>query len=186
GANAAGILLGSLLLSLWAFAQPVLFYALLFGKPWLEGLEQLRIGSATIYWIVGALIGIKAICAGALVVLAYRLPESRIAALQAKLAGYRPAPSARKRSQTPARGALADLLHPFFLLSLALTASFFIFSNGGAGTALVWALLRPLALGYAIFFALRLVPPEKLGARLKRFPAFGRALAHAAERLQNV
>ncbi|MGZ3688544.1 MAG: hypothetical protein ACXVBW_09600, partial [Bdellovibrionota bacterium] len=109
GANAAGILLGSLLLSLWAFAQPVLFYALLFGKPWLEGLEQLRIGSATIYWIVGALIGIKAICAGALVVLAYRLPESRIAALQAKLAGYRPAPSARKRSQTPARGALADL-----------------------------------------------------------------------------
>jgi hypothetical protein len=70
-------------------------------------------------------------------------------------------------AMSAAGGAARDLLNPLFLVSLALTAGFFRFAEAGFAE-IAWQLLRPVAVGFVIFFLVRVISMEGLVARLER------------------
>ena len=92
------------------------------------------------------------------------------------------APSASGHSA--AHMALKDLFNPLFLFSFILTTIFFIFSNSSLSIIqIIWGLLRPLALGFIIFYAIRVYPIKNISALLHRkgFIQLGKILDVAIE-----
>lgn len=194
GPTLVGAALGSAIASTWAFAQPALIALLIFGTPlvdaaretlgrlqrieMLHGLTPGNLGAALL-----ALVALKAALAVGLAVTAWRLPEGRRRAWQDRLARAGGAVLRRRRTATsreerPALAALRDLLSPLFLVPFGLTALFWAFADGGGES--LWRLaLRPLAVGYLLFFVARALPWGRWldGARASRHPR----LRHWAE-----
>ncbi len=185
GPNVLGLVLGSVLMSFWAFLQPVLVYYFIFGEGLAQVLdnflkmlnEVVGIPREGLFTALAILVGLKALLAAGVAILAWKAPPGPVAAYEQKLL----AAGRSKRLGTsapatvpPAMGALKDLLNPLFLVTFALTAVFALYFQGGSAQV-VWTLLRPLAVGYFLFLAVRLAPIERW-ARAGRFPALGRAL----------
>lgn len=211
GVNVAGAALGSALMSLFAFAQPIAKYWLLFGSQIVDVARfflarfhdvfefTAPIGEDEILAFVGWVILAKFVIAILLAILARYLPESWFQKYQTALLSRARAraKSRAKRvlNQTDVPTSLAekaglavkDLLHPLFVFSLALTLAFFLFSQA-SWQATAGALLRPLALGFVLFFILRVFPLEKLTDRLDRsqYKGFSKALRTAIERIRNL
>lgn len=190
GINPVGVIVGLLLLSVWAFLQPLLIYYLLYGKALVEMgayfLESLRkhlsVAEGDLWLVAAAVVGLKALFALLVAWAAYRLPEGRARAYETKLAGLGRARARGSAEPRPQGGfgrqaalALRDLCHPLFLLSLAVTALFFLYVESDR-TRLVWVLLRPVAVGFILFFVVRCFPFERW---LRPETAFGRALGTA-------
>lgn len=145
GNNLFGRMVGGILASLWGFIQPLLLYSFLFGPslfqlperfPWLEG----------VFW--GLVVGKLAASIG-IVLFAPQLPACRFELYIKRLSQIAP--------NTKDSGPLRDLCKPLFLFSIILTAVFFYFSEG-ISSALLWGVLRPLALGYLCFYLMRILP----------------------------
>lgn len=179
GANLTGVLVGGVLASVWGFLQPFLIYYFIFGSKLIDALryfwEKLE-GMAYFSFFHGtslagfvlALISLKALLAAAAALLAYLLPESAFQKWQAKVLT-----AARRSPKNPARepmenekregawenafASLRSLLNPLFLFSLAVTVLFFLLAETPR-SALYWVALRPLALGFLLFFSFRYVP----------------------------
>lgn len=168
GINSIGLSVGMVLLSLWGFIQPLALAYLLFGQgpfqaAWriLETLEKslgLPVTVAVAVFVVAA----KALAGIAVVVAAYRLPETAVSRYVNRMTeiGKQKRPSAPTTGH-PAWLALRDLLNPLFLISLALTTVFFLWADSPRSTV-VWGLLRPVALGFLLFLGFRILPLEKL------------------------
>ena len=82
--------------------------------------------------------------------------------------------------------AIYDLLNPTFIISFILTSFFFIFSNSSK-SAMIWGLLRPLAIGYIIFYAIRVYPTDRLVAFLRKmgFIKISKTLEYAISIINN-
>jgi CTP:molybdopterin cytidylyltransferase MocA len=200
GRNILGSALGAAISSTWAFIQPVLIYYIIFGNTLLEAGEKLYQRCQEVFHfsedqallfislilIVKALLGVLA--AG----LAWVLPERKINRYQDRLVSL-----ARKTSVSPvtstsqsgslssvARGAAFDLFRPLFFISLLLTMIFFYWAESSKAT-LIWMLIRPVAVGFVLFFTIRILPTEKILSKIESagFRRFSTALRIAKQSL---
>lgn len=183
GANAMGILLGMVALSVWAFIQPAITLYVFYGHDlvtagifYLEKMQK-AFGATpqTIGVVLAVAVALKAGAAAGVGWLATRLPESEVVRFM-RLAERRAGSVAARFAPAPAttiaeriRLTLRDLRRPFFLLSLALMGVFFAFSEG-TGAGLVWVLLRPLAIAFLFYYLSRSPLFGRLAERLRRHP----------------
>lgn len=174
GLNPFGLITGAVLSSLWAFVQPVLFIYLLFGKTSLEVaayfLKEIEkiIPNAEQFLLIAvlALLIIKCLLAAIVSIVAIKIKEETFGKYQQKMI-FNISESSFPSGEKAWKLALRDLCNPLFLVSLALTAFFFLFSQSEKSTV-IWSLLRPVALGYLIFFMIRMMPVEKMSAWLRK------------------
>ena len=183
GANLPGVVLGCVLLSPWAVLQPILIFYLLFGKALIQATEfylqkfyevfphiPTRVGQLIlILLLIRALICVGAGLTG------YFLGNDRALAYEKRLLDLgRRQTVGLEESPEPlgnlaaVRAALRDLFRPLFLIFLAMTFVFFRFSES-AEASWIWVLLRPIALGFIIFFLIRRFSMAPLISALKRF-----------------
>lgn len=192
GPSLLGVVVGSVLSSMWAFVQPLILYSVLYGQN-LARITAYYEAKFHFVWLLVTLVAFKAMLALGLAVAGYFMPDGSFARYQdqlMRLARRRVRPAEPKTPTgvgsnargmaTSAQGALRDLLNPLFLVSLSLTAAFFFFAEASFGE-IAWQLLRPIAAGFLIFFAVRMISFEGLIARLERsrFKAMGKSLETA-------
>lgn len=192
GGTTAGAIIGAVLLSFWAFIQPLAIYYLIFGNTLIDALkaafsklqEVVPFSSEQALWIAVSIVGLKALLAAATVVLAAKLPRQSVESYRQRLLKaanlsrtLRPETPPGGTSRGIAKAAARDLVNPLFLISLALTAAFFIWAESSR-SQLIWGLLRPLAVGFAFFFGARMLPLTNAAAKLESrgFTKFAEAL----------
>jgi hypothetical protein len=177
GSNWLGALAGTWLLSLWAFAQPLLFAYFVFGQSFFLGVSKLWLETALwlgipTSWgpvILGGFVGAK-LLAGTALVASARLSgksfEIRYLAFVERLGKRLPgrvrtSPQRPSGAATSALSALRDLTHPWFLASMAISLGFVALSRGGEAGPLLLQALRIVALGWLGFWlAAMLRTPE--------------------------
>ena len=172
GCNFVGVLAGFLLLSLWAFVQPFVTYYFLFGNNLVKTVEYafhkfsagFPFARESLIWVIGAGIAIKLLLALVLVFTADRIPEARFKRYQDRLLKKGQAKRRALLEETPETSlsqkavfAVRDLFNPLFLISLGMTAFFLIYSEASFASV-IWGLMRPLAFGFLLFFAIRAIP----------------------------
>lgn len=184
GINFFGLLIATVTASLWAFIQPVLFIYLLFGKTSIDVAKHFlgefeKLIPATdeiLIWLILGLIILKCILAYCFSIIAIRMTDKNFEKYQARLLlEIKTKPAVKSRSHFIM--ALKDLLNPLFIFSFLLTAIFFIFSNSTT-SQIIWGLLRPLAIGFILFYTIRVVPMENVSGYLhkKGFNQLGKIL----------
>jgi hypothetical protein len=190
GVNYVGLIFAVLLSSLWAFVQPVLFIYILYGKNSLTVAEYflheferyVPRADQIIFRILFGLIILKFVVAFFISLFAIKLSDRDFEKYHNKMLLKVKAPSASGHSA--AHMALKDLFNPLFLFSFILTTIFFIFSNSSLSIIqIIWGLLRPFALGFIIFYAIRVYPIKNISALLHRkgFIQLGKILDVAIE-----
>lgn len=181
GSNYFGAALGFVLLSLWAFAQPLLVNYILLGKEFFIAVEKLWSDLATSLslpiesgiWILLGLVALKAIIAFGLSTWAWRNGaafELKYLEWIKKIKKTTPTPI-KKNNLNPSLGAIRDLLNPWFIFSLSLTALFFIFSQEKSHLDLIFYILRALAIAFVFFLLIRMVPQSWYEKLASRFPS---------------
>lgn len=189
GMNHLGVAMGMILLSLWGFIQPFITYYVLFGKTlllaasfWVQEIKKiLSVSDENLFQFAALIIIIKATLAAALGILAFQRKDEPISVKEAQ-----------DKINTSAQGsplkmALRDLTKPLFLLSLLLTALFLYFSQH-PWTQILWYLLRPLGLGFLLFYFSRTLTLDRLILKLRggRFESFGKGLELALLRVRKI
>jgi len=184
GHSQLGRISGGILSSLWAFIQPVLLYGVIFGTGNLTGsfneMALLFPGSdAILLYCIAGLICIKTLL---VIAMGMKLPATWFERVFLKLTCTQ---SEKKRS-SPAQGALKQLLKPVFLCSVGLSALLLFFAEGNYAS-LLWHLLRPLAIGFLLFFGMRRLPLDQILSWLtnKQKGRFGETLAIALDRIRS-
>ena len=183
GNNFIGLSIGMLMLSLWAFIQPLLIYLLLFGKNlvfmaeyFIEKISRVTpVHEETLISILVTIIMIKVFLGQVVLILSYYLSDQKFRLYEEKLLKAR---VERKGQQlSPTKGALKDILNPLFLFSLILLGLFFFYSKS-PWSVTIWGLLRPLAGGFILFYLIRVFPLDWLSEKMKegKFSNTGRAL----------
>ncbi len=160
GRNSVGRAFGALFASLWSFIQPALLYTLIFGKNFWHALFYVNtklFPEDLLLLLFLAVVVSKALAAVFLSIFAPRMPLQFFKKISAQVS----ASSNTRRKTNPYLQALADLLKPSFLLSLAMVA-LLLYSTYVASDAMALQLLRPLAIGYLVSVVMRIVPAEKL------------------------
>jgi hypothetical protein len=172
GNTSLGRILGGALSSLWGFAQPLILYYFIFGSSFYEslfnsvGYLEKALGISFSAFVIAAvfIVLFKVSLAIALVILAPFVPQAAFEKYITQLSKTIKTndPSTKPLSlREISRKALFDLLNPFFLLSIMITAIFLYYSQDFPGWILN-GILRPLALGFICFFVLRWITGEKL------------------------
>lgn len=173
GANLVGILVGSVIASLWSFAQPVLIYLMIFGRTFVDVVGYYYKEFQQIFdfplerllFVLVAFVLLKVVLAIALAFVAYFLPEHIFSKYQnkmLKMAAKKTSPSVNVKSGRSAIVlAMRDLWNPLFIVSLALTLVFFM-AVESSGVAIFWGLMRPIAIGFILFYLVRVLPFTKL------------------------
>jgi len=205
GPNFFGILLGMVLLSLWAFAQPVLIYLILYGRAiihiadyFFEKFQKvISFDYEDLLVILAIVVTIKVALAVLVSLLVANISDEKASNYENRLI-LLSKKSKKKRLELEkteelfwyqhARLALQDLFNPLFILSLAVTAIFFTFVHT-ASAQIVWTLLRPIGVGFLIFFSLRILPFNWLLRWFEKkglFPRFMRAFKVAVATLKQV
>lgn len=177
GANAVGLAVGAFLSALWAYAQPALILLLLFGSSLVDVAkyfldktsEAVAVTPENLLRVLLALVGLKILLAWACVIAALWLPESFVTRFQKRLLEIRPRAKKSRPQQSLAAGALSDMLNPLFLLSFLLTILFFVFVDS-TWSQMIWGILRPLAIGFLFFYAIRWLPLKMRGRWLEWKP----------------
>ena len=174
GINSIGLLLAIVLSSLWAFVQPILFIYLLFGKTsidvtqhFLQETERfIPNADKILLWVVTGLILTKFLAAYFFSILAIKMSDTEFHNYQKKFLI-----NVKTKKQSHHKSALTlairDLINPLFLISFGMTSLFFIFSNS-TKSQMIWALLRPIAIGFIVFYIFRIFPMKKLSEPLRR------------------
>jgi len=200
GARLIGLAVGMVLLSLWAFLQPLVTYYLFFGRQLFEAVAYLLektlpyvgLDARRLAWLFAGLVALKCSAALVLAVLAWRtqgraLFQDRLVAF-AREKGIRPL-EAKPGAASASTFLLAfrDLFRPLFLASLATTGGFLYFSQG-EGAEILWILMRPIAIGFLFFYFSRTLTLDRwlLRTRGGRFESFGLACQAALEKVRKV
>jgi hypothetical protein len=189
GANAVGAAAGMALLSVWGFAQPLLFAAVLFGgalfsaveEAWRGLAEPLGIPFEFGVWILIAAVCGKALVAAALGIFSWNTDgnfETRYFARMARLrARFPKTESATDRQPAPGVAAFLDLLNPWFLVSFILTTAFIVYAGSEERRWTFFA--RTLGASYLLFYAVRALPPF-FGPKLRgKFPRLEKIFVQA-------
>jgi hypothetical protein len=177
GNTLLGRILGATLSVLWGFVQPLLIYYLIFGRALYQFLFQIleqihhHLGSSNnIFFVfVVFLIFLKIFLGILIVIITPLIPLSKFENYTAKLAKSVPqidsAGSPITLNATIGQ-ACKDLLHPIFVLSLAMTVSLLYFVENTPDW-FIWGILRPIGVGFIGFFLLRYISLGKFVALLK-------------------
>jgi len=173
GRNLIGHLLGMSLLCMWSFIQPLCIYLILFGKDLIYMTQYfikkiskvIPVTEEGLLVTIAIILCVKIILGIGLVILAYKLKNKDISKYERWAKNQRPRIKKHSTS-SPYVMAFKDLMNPLFIVSILLTTIFYIFSRS-SHSAMIWALLRPLAGGYLIFLAIRVFPVENLASRMK-------------------
>lgn len=195
GANLPGCLLGSALSSLWGVFQPLailwVVYGAALGKTETENillyfsrlLGNLFELSPDFLWKAVFIFSLtKAFVAMGLAWLGWMASYNEQELLDQKLLkwglkGLSQRSAQKSPDSSPALGALKELFRPLFLIPFILTGVFFFFAEDSKAT-FIWKSLRPLAVTYLFFLAIRLFPVESW---IKKRGLGGSALASALE-----
>lgn len=188
GVNPLGITLAMVLLSLWGFIQPFITYYVLFGKTlllaasfWAREIQSVfSVTEEDLMTLAALLIGTKALIAAGLGFIALKRRDDPLEIGEGKAPPTSPKGSALGM-------ALRDLTRPLFLFSLALTGVFLYFSQHD-WTEILWYLLRPLGIGFVLFYISRTLTLDRLILRLRGGPleSFGQGLEFALGRIRKV
>lgn len=199
GANLAGCLLGAALSSLWGVFQPLAVLWLIYGTAF--GTEQMEKMLAYFTHLIGGYIDVtphvltsvvfsfaalKAAFALGLAWVGWQASFNEQDLLNQKFLqwGLRGLPNSSKKkehNEHPAIAAFKELKRPIFLLSFLFTGVFFYFAEDSKAR-FIWQSLRPVAVAYLFFLAIRLFP---LDSWIKKQGLGGSALASALEFIQN-
>lgn len=204
GANFFGVLIGFVLLSLWAIVQGPLMMWLFFGGDLVRAVGHLLKGlgdvaslsSDTVWTVLGAFIALKVSLAALLTVVAYRLPDNLFIKYQERLfrrVAKKPmepqveSQDGGDRILRGARLAARDLFNKWFFASLVLTVSFLVFSEASF-VHILWICFRALAIGFVLFFIVRIFPFERICDKLKgtRFDGFARSMERTLTHLREI
>lgn len=174
GANIAGILLGAILLSVWAFLHPLLMAYFLFGGRFFEAAEKLWTGLAAVIgwkaqtglWILAAFVGIKLVLSGAIAAVGWTSSSRLEARYFAFIENWRK-PRAPEPAPTAGRSILKDLLSPLFLLSFAMSVGFFVLERNATAAQATVYILRVLGIAVLASWILRLLPVSSILKRLQ-------------------
>lgn len=181
GRRLLGSLLGGIVAGLWAYLQPLMLYLIIFGKTLIDAgayfidklTELTPVTQDTLIVVLSIVISIKLLASATVVLLSQFLPEATIDQYLARLAQrarLAPRPMDQKpQNRPPWQLALRDMTRPWFVLSIVLTAVFFGLANAPASQA-VWALLRPLAIGYIFFYGIHSLSPLRRQRLLDLLP----------------
>jgi hypothetical protein len=191
GNTLIGCAVGAVLSSFWAFAQPLLIQYLLFGDTFFKALSAAFAKTAQAFgWeslslvqVALGLVVLKAFFSLLAFLFAAAAPVTWISRYEQKLFAWSVARrKPAKRSMGPVRGALHDLRQPVFVMSMLASLVFFAFDGASHAQLVVYA-LRPLALGFLIYYFVRAVPLERLTQKLETWgaPKLARAVRRSAE-----
>ncbi|MBP7845207.1 MAG: hypothetical protein KA116_10350 [Proteobacteria bacterium] len=186
GVSLLGLILGMLLLSLWAFIQPLLFAWLIFGKTFFEGLlsiwthfsESVGINSMSGFYLLGIFVALKLISAILVAILVWRGQLTKLDGMSERISRLGELvllkkEASVKKEQSPFYGALKDILSPLFIMGLLFSVFLAIYSQSTL-VPMIWMALRPVAFGFLMFYFLRAFNTEKLrNSVLMKFPKFG-------------
>lgn len=177
-----GRIIGGILASFWAFLQPLLLYGAIFGPEALLGSfkEFGEIFPFSEQALLGCVCGLAAFKALIVAGLCFS-PSSWASRWVAKLSRY--ADQKPPSSRSPFKGAIKQICSPLFLASIGVTAVLLYYAKGSSAS-LIGHLLRPLAIGFLLFYAIRVFPIEKFVKR-QYTGSFGQTLAIAIQRLKN-
>ncbi|MBE8221992.1 MAG: hypothetical protein HAW60_04600 [Bdellovibrionales bacterium] len=174
GKNFIGHILAMCLLSIWGFLQAFAIYLILFGKDFIYMIEYFinkfsRVFNVTeenILYFFASIVLTKIIIGVFVIILAYKFNGKNIESYK-KWAKKQRAKPIKNIIKNPYFAAIKDLLNPMFILSLILTGVFYFYSKSSSAN-IIWALMRPIAVGYIFFFIIRVVPVEEFSKKLKK------------------
>jgi hypothetical protein len=178
GRNLGGLVLGSVLSGLWAFAQPLLIYYVIFGQAIVDIAARLAqelskltpISSEDLIFAAIAVVAAKVVVSISVAFAAIFMPTSLTQRYEAMLINAgRPKILRREKLDVAlpgdvrqnARLAVKDLFSPLFIVSVIMTIFFFAFVESNY-VKLIWTLLRVLTIGFIGFFVIRMLPFERL------------------------
>lgn len=183
GHTLVGRIVGAGLSSLWGFMQPLLLYYCMCGQMLvqvLQGLDEyqrswLPFDLPSIWYFVTALVSLKVLLA---VSTAYFAPKvsnqfmakytSRLTQARVKKKPTTAVLAGQGRIKKIAFLAAKDLCVWPFIACVTLGSISFWFAEGGLSTWVVMNTLRPIAIGFLLFFAMRLLPMERVAAWLEQ------------------
>ncbi len=202
GHTLPGRVLGAVLSSLWGFCQPFLIYYFIFGKMLMQILRDIDEYPKTLFsfefpsvwYFVGAVITIKIALATCIAIFAPRLSSE----VMAKYFGQLTSVSSKRKPTTfvpagPGRYrkiawlAAKDMCVWPFIACVLLGSVSFWFVEGGFSTLVVMNTLRPIAVGFLLFFAMRILPMEKVAVWLERqHLTIGQAFRFALQKVKQM
>jgi hypothetical protein len=173
GRNILGHILGMTLLCMWSFIQPLCIYLILFGKDLIYMTQYfikkiskvIPVTEEGLLVTLLVILTIKITLGVIAVALAYKFKGKELTVYQEWAKKQKPRQK-KASEKSPYLLALKDLLNPLFIVSIALTVIFYIYSRSTHATV-IWGLLRPIAGGYLIFLAIRIFPIENLSNKMK-------------------
>ncbi len=183
GHTTVGRVTGATLSSLWGFLQPLLIYYCILGQMLvntLQGLDEYQrswmpFELPSIWYFVAAIISLKVVLAGSTAYFAPKVSSqlmakytSRLTSAKVKRKPHSAVPMGEGRIKKTALLAVKDLCVWPFIACVTLGSISFWFVEGGLSTLVVMNTLRPIAIGFLLFFAMRLLPMERLAAWLER------------------
>lgn len=193
GNNILGMILGISLLSIWSFAQPLLFAYLFFGekiflaveKLWLDLAEKLTLSPEYGINLLIAFVAFKIILAWLVAIIGWNYPTWITEKYFTKIMKYKDF-TARKiknrKSLSATTGALKDLFNPWMIFSLGLTVGFMILTEKSDYFQIFIYAMRVIAVAYIVFFILRAFPQSWIKKVLKSFPTLAKTVDQMYDR----
>lgn len=193
GNNILGMVLGISLLSLWGFAQPLLFAYLFFGeklflaieKLWLDIAEKLSLSPEYGLRILIGFVLLKVLLSWVVAFIGWKYPTWITEKYFTKLMKYKDLTTKNlksKKSLSATRGALKDLLNPWMILSMALTIAFMLLTEKSDYFQVFVYSLRVIAIAYLVFFVLRAFPQSWIKKALTSFPTLSKTVDRLLDR----
>lgn len=168
GPGLAGQIFGMVLLSVWAFIQPILTLLLFFGKDLVTAFEfyleklnsSMGVSPQFFLYLFLAVVFLKALAAALVPLLMRKKSEAELEkwiSPMTEKASHQFKKLNLKGSSTNTQSlklAFKDLLKPFFLFSLLIMIVFFAFTESDRAE-LIWKCLRPLGIAFLFFYISR-------------------------------
>ncbi|MBS0635829.1 MAG: hypothetical protein JSR37_10240 [Verrucomicrobia bacterium] len=203
GNSVVGRIIGAAISSLWGFMQPLLLYYCMCGEllvQVIQGIDEFRrawipFDLPSVWYFIAALVSLKAALA---MTTAYFAPKvshqlmekytSRLSEARLKKKPITAVAPGQDRIKKVAILAAKDLcVWPFFACVTLGSISFW-YAEGGISTMVVLNTLRPIAVGFLLFFAMRLLPMEKVAEWLeeKQLSLMGKAFRVALTKVRQM
>jgi len=202
GINPIGVWVGTTLLCLWGFIQPIGIYVLLFGENLLFMARYFlkkfsvftNITTNDVWTILFILIGVKITLGTFVSVLIFTLEKDKYHSWQNKLIKNAEGKKSRLSQQFQAQGfkssiksAIRDVLNPLFLITWSFTVIFFLYAKS-THSSTIWILCRPVIIGFLLFLTVRLIPMHNLYSFLQKcgFNNFSKILKSSIDKLKKL
>lgn len=174
GVNIISIFFGILFASIWAFLQPLILTYLFFGHKIIEVAEKIINEGKKIFpnlesnliTIVLVLITLKLIIAYIYSYFLMKMSNEEFEKLNIKLSKNHENKK-NKSNENLVLSALKELFKPLFIISLLVTALFTYYLESN-WVGVLWTIMRPIAIGFIIFYIIKLVPMDNLVLKLKK------------------